>query len=247
MRASLWSLLGVLAVANHAIAQTVKLPTEVKALSGRMAAVKIEYDGDDVKWFVSPELDVFREYSADPKDVRLRVLGYTRGQFQVIAIAAKAGKLSDFAVCTVTIGEPLPPVPPPAPPGPPVPPPPVPPIPPPPPADPVAGRLLAAIGRDPEDAPTKGRATVTLGAFYQAMAGHVKDPKVATVGDLLADYRAAIPTILGNGVVANLRKQIAVEVSGVVGDDPARAIDPALRDALVKLFELIALILSNLK
>jgi hypothetical protein len=67
------------------------------------------------------------------------------------------------------------------------------------------------------------------------------------VGDLLADYRAAIPTILGNGVVANLRKQIAVEVSGVVGDDPARAIDPALRDALVKLFELIALILSNLK
>lgn len=234
----------MLVVANYAAAQTVKMPTEVKALSGRMAAVKIEYDGDDVKWFVSPELDVFREYSADPKDVRLRVLGYTRGQFQVIAIAAKAGKLSDFAVCTVTIGEPLPPVPPPTPPGPPVPPTPVPPAPP---ADPVSDRLRAALGRDPDDGATKAKATVTLGAFYSAMAGHVKDPKVVTVGDLLADYRAAIPSILGPSVVANLRKQIAVEVSGVVGDDPARAIDPALRDALVKVFELIALILSNLK
>lgn len=245
MRASVLALLGVVAVANYASAQSVKLPTEVKAQVGRMAAVRIEYDGDDVRWFVSPELDVFREYSADPKDVRLRVLGYTRGQFQVIAISAKGGKLSDFAVCAVTIGDPLPPVPPPAPPGPPVPP--NPPTPPPAPVDPVADRLRGALGRDPEDAAAKAKAAQTLGAFYSAMSGHVKDPKVGTVGDLLADYRAAIPSILGPGVVANLRKQIAVEISGVVGDDPTRAIDPALRDALVKLFELIALILSNIK
>lgn len=224
-----------------AFAQSVKLPAEVRVQPGRLAPVRIEFDGDDVRWDTPPELDVFREYSPDPKDVRLRVQGWTKGAYRVVAVSCKGGKLSEFAACVVIVGDGVPPVPP----GPN--PPPTPPTPTPvPPDDPAAQRLKEAFRKDVDAVADKLANCATLSAFFVAMSAHVKDPSVKTVGDLLADYRAAIPSVLKPTAIPAIRKQIGAEVAAVIGDDPEREISPDLRDKLVKLFELLALILKLL-
>lgn len=255
----------VLLLSPPAFAQTVKLPESVKVEPGRLGAIRIEYDGDDLKWFVAPELDVFREFSVDPKDVRLRVQGFKPGRFQVLAVTCKAGKLSDLFVCWVFVGDPTPvPTPPdpkpPAPPTPPVPPTPEPPKPPPLPADPVAGRLADAFKADASPQADKVRGCQTLSAFFTAMAAHVrqsdmkKDDKgnsvvvfsVNSVGDLLSDYVEAGKALLKPDEIKGIRRQIATEVSGVVGTDATKQISPDFRETLAKFFELLAAILKLL-
>jgi hypothetical protein len=104
-----------LLLAASAAAQSVKLPDAVTVAPGRLAAVAVEYDGDDVRWRVSSDLDVFREYDPDPRKIRLRVIGYAPGRYELSAVACKGGKLSDFAACVITVGSPAPPPPPPPP------------------------------------------------------------------------------------------------------------------------------------
>jgi hypothetical protein len=239
------SAIAVLFSCSAGFSQTVKLPETVKVLPGRLASVKIEYDGDDVKWVVDKQLDIFREFTTDPKQILLRLQGFERGTYQVIAVACKAGKLSDFAVCLVTVGEPTPPVPP-TPPTPPGPTPPVPPTPTPFPNDPVAIRIQTAFKADPDPVEGKIKSSLTLSAFFSAMSAHVKDPSVKTVGDLLSDYKAAVPAVLKPTDITGVRKQISLEVIGVAGDDAEKVIDPTLREALIKLFEFLAAVLKLL-
>jgi hypothetical protein len=122
------SLLVLPLLVSNLYAQSVKLPDTVRVAPGRLAQVTIEWDGDDIKWDVPKELDAFREYDPDPKKVRLRVVGYTKGKFRLLAVVAKDKKLSDVGVCLVdtTEGEPIPPDPGPNPPTPPTPVPPAP-------------------------------------------------------------------------------------------------------------------------
>jgi hypothetical protein len=101
-----WALGVLVFFAGPLWAQSVTLPASVTVPPGRMATVQMAYEGDDFRYQVSPNLDSFREYDPDPKKVRLRVIGYPAAdgqsyQGQVIAVAAKAGKLSDLGVCTV--------------------------------------------------------------------------------------------------------------------------------------------------
>lgn len=233
--------------------QTVKLPDTVKVQPGRLASVKIDYDGDDVKWYVDPKLDVFREYTPDPKQVILRLQGFEKGVYPVVAVSCKLGKLSDFSTCMVTVGDPAPVPPNPVPPGPtppnPNPPGPTPPNPTPPspfPNDPVALRIQAAFKADADPIESKAKATQALSAFFTAMSAHVKDPSVKTVGDLLSDYKAAVPSVLKPTDITGTRKQISLEVIGVVGDDAEKVIDTNLRDALAKLFDFLANVLKLL-
>jgi len=102
-------------LATTASAQSVKLPDAVAVAPGRLAAVTVEYDGDDLRWRVSSDLDVFREFDPDPRKIRLRLIGYAPGRYELTAVACKGGKLSDFAVCVITVGVPAPPPPPPPP------------------------------------------------------------------------------------------------------------------------------------
>lgn len=114
-------------------AQTVTMPQSVLAKRGRSVQVEIVYDGDDLKWTTPPELDVFREWSDDAKNVSLRVLVPPEtpdGSYQISAVTAKLvgdkAKLSKFGSCLIVVGgtPPVPPGPPepPKPPGPPAPP-----------------------------------------------------------------------------------------------------------------------------
>lgn len=110
----------ILFLAATAQGQTVTLPKEVSIPTGRLGSVSITWDGTDCKWNVPPELDAFREYEPDAKVIRLRLMGNVPGRYRLFAVAAKDGKLSDFATCTIIIGEapPVPPGPEPKPPGP---------------------------------------------------------------------------------------------------------------------------------
>lgn len=253
-------LVGLLSLlAGQSFAQTVSMPESIKVEKGRLGSVRIQYDGEDVRWFVSPELDVFREYSVDPKDVRLRVQGFKDGKFQVMAVTCKAGKLSDLYVCWILLGDQAPPPGPPAPtppdPKPPDPKPPAPPAPTPLPADPVAGRLADAFKLDPAPVADKVKSCQGLSAFYLAMASHIRANEISpagvkysvnTVGELLGDYADAGRGLFKPDEVKGVRKQLSVEVSGAVGTDSTRAIDPNLRETLAKLFELLALVLKLL-
>lgn len=249
-------------LAGQSVAQTVSMPESIKVEKGRLGSVRIQYDGEDVRWFVSPELDVFREYSVDARDVRLRVQGFKDGKYQVMAVTCKAGKLSDLYVCWVLLGDQAPPTPTPGPPDPkpPTPPDPKPPDPKPPapnplPADPVAGRLADAFKLDPAPVADKVKSCQGLSAFYLAMATHVRANEISptgvkysvnTVGELLGDYAEAGRGLFKPDEVKGVRKQLSVEVSGAVGTDSTRAIDPNLRETLAKLFELLALVLKLL-
>lgn len=88
-----------------ASAQTVTMPQSVPVSVGRLAAVEMTYDGTDFKYIVPPELDAFREFTNDPKVVRLRVIAYQQGMFRIVAVACKGEKLSDFGSTLVIVGQ----------------------------------------------------------------------------------------------------------------------------------------------
>ncbi|WP_020472770.1 hypothetical protein [Zavarzinella formosa] len=79
-------LLAALLFASPIFAQSVTMPAVVNVQPGRLAAVRIVLDGDDLKRDVPAELDCFREYSPDPKDVWLRAQGRTKGTYRLAAV-----------------------------------------------------------------------------------------------------------------------------------------------------------------
>ena len=145
--------------------QEVHIPQSVVVPVGRLAAVEMTYVGDDFTYVVPPELDAFREYTTDPKVVKLRVMGFSPGTYSITAVAAKAvdgkGKLSPFVTCLVVVGSgPVPPTPIPIPPGPPIPPDPTPvPVP-----IPSGPRTVLIVRESSDDTPSMSRLLVSLSA-----------------------------------------------------------------------------------
>lgn len=128
------TMLLILAHALAASGQSVALPPEIKAKSGRPIFVSPIVDGDDLKWEIDPGLDdwiallppeVAKNFGAS------KIFYAEPGSYVVRAWTAKAidgkAKLSDIAVLKIIVdgGKPIPPVPPtpPTPPKPPEPPP----------------------------------------------------------------------------------------------------------------------------
>lgn len=81
------------------------------------------------------------------------------------------------------------------------------------------------------------------------MADHASKPDVKTLGDLLADYRAAIPAVLPDGAVIELRKVCGAEVAAIVGEDsrPERELTAVFRQQLSNGFKRIAKALEGVK
>lgn len=220
-----------LALPARAAPPDLKIPAELVPVDGYAVYVPT----DDVKGITYIGRDGAQPFPAfllaDKRTFVLPVQGLAAGRYKFTAVASRNDEhtKADF---TVVVGNP--PAPPPIPPSPPNPGPPNPP--PPDPVDPLSQRVHAALVADPGSVADKKGWATALAGFYAAMAAHVRDGNVNTVGDLLSDYRAAIPTVLPDTAIQGTRKACGQEVSNVAGDDSERQIDADLKAKLVDLF-----------
>ncbi len=214
----------------------VDLPKEVKAKSGRMIRLVVKTNGKVVKW-ANPSDDCDLIEFPDGKTAIFSAA--IPGRYRVIAYTALGDIPSEPAVCTIIVGEvPTPPVPPG--PNPPTPPGPV---------DPLTAKLQKAFDADASELAKKHEWRKSLVGFFAAMADHAAKPDVKTLGDLLADYRAAIPTVLPDGAVTELRKVCGLEVAAIIGEDssPDRELVAVFRQQLSDGFKRISKALEGVK
>lgn len=199
---------------------------DVRAAVGDWIVLRADTEGRIVRWkaidrglrLAPPELAL-----RDPK-VTLATASRP-GKFRVVCVTAKGDVPSGVVEFVVTV-EPDGPDPP-APPTPP---------PEPEPVDPLQRTIREALTSDPGDPAKKREYAAALAGFYAAMAKHVAADQVATVGDLLSDYRSAIPAVLPEGAIPGTREACGKAVAAVAGDDAERAIDAGLKSKLTDLF-----------
>lgn len=215
-------------------AQSVKLPAEVKIAPGRLAAVKVEWDGDDVRWDVPEGLDCFREYDPDPRVVRLRMIGYTPGRYRLLAVAGKGGKLSEFGACVVVVGDAPPPGPGPLPPGPG-----------PTPDDPLYGKLQAAYAADASA--TKADDARKLAALYRQGAEIAGRADVTTWGHLFTVMADAARTLGVSDKLGAVQSALAAELSAKLPTERAKALDAPGRELAAVQFRRVATLLDALR
>jgi hypothetical protein len=100
-------------------AQTISAPAKVTADPGEVAAVRVTWEGSEVRYSASPGLNTIREYDPDAKVLALRVWAKEPGNYTVTLIASSAtGKLTDFHTVQIVVGNKAPQPPPVVPPGP---------------------------------------------------------------------------------------------------------------------------------
>jgi hypothetical protein len=203
---------------------------DVKAAVGDWILLRAETDGKVVRWkaidrglrIAPPELAL-----RDPRTT-LATAGKP-GKYRVVCVTAKGDVPSEIIefVVTVEADGPDPPMPPE-------------------PADQLSKSLREAFNADPGEAAEKREHVIALAGFYAAMAKHVATDQVSTVGDLLSDYRAAIPALLPEAALPAVRQACGKEVATLAGEDPDRKIDPTLKSKLVDLFTRLSAALAAL-
>lgn len=229
---SLRAAIAALVLFSHATAQdappAIKV-NDVRAVVGDWIVLRAETDGRIVRWksldrgirIAPPELAL-----RDPKATLATAL--RPGKYRVVCVTAKGDVPSEIVEFIVTVEADEPP------------PEPKPPTP----VDPLARKLREALQADPGE--KKREYVQALAGFYAAMAKHVEKDQAATIGDLLSDYRNAIPSVLPESAIPAVRKVCGEEVAEVAGSDPDRKIDAALKSKLVDLFTRLASALGAL-
>jgi hypothetical protein len=207
--------------------------SDVRAVVGDWIILRAETEGRIVRW---KSLD--RGLRIAPPELALRdpkatlATAARPGKYRVICVTAKGDVPSEIVEFVVTVEPDSPDPPEPKPPEP---------------VDPLTRKLREAFQADSGDAAKKREYVATLAGFYSAMAKHVSTNQVATVGDLLSDYRNAIPVVLPEGAISAVRKVCGEEVAALAGDDPDRKIDSTLKSKLVDLFTRLASALDAIK
>ena len=231
------ALVSIVMVTQTAVADETPPPikvADVHAVVGDWIVLRADTEGKVVRWkavtpgikIAPPELGL-----RDPK-VALATC-CKPGVYRVHAVTAKGDVPSEIVEFKVTVeGDGPTPVPP-------VPPGPIPPVPPDP-TDPLTRKIRDALAADPGTPAQKREWAGALGGFYAAMAKHVEGYKDATVGELLSDYRVAIPSVLPADAIKGTRAVAGQEVAAVAGDDAERKIDAATKAKLVDLFTRLA-------
>lgn len=206
---------------------------DVRAVVGDWIILRAETDGRIVRW---KSLD--RGLRIAPPEFALRdpkatlATAARPGKYRVICVTAKGDIPSEIVEFVVTVEPDGPDPPEPKPPEP---------------TDPLTRKLREAFQTDPGEPAKKREHAAILAGFYSAMAKHVSTNQVANVGDLLSDYRNAIPVVLPEGVIPAVRKVCGEEVAALAGDDPERKIDSTLKSKLVDLFTRLASALDAIK
>lgn len=81
--------------------QSVKMPEKLEAKPGRMTSLEITYEGADPQFLVlGCDVDYFREVSAKPDTIALRLVSYGEQTFTVVAWCVKGDKSSPPATRT---------------------------------------------------------------------------------------------------------------------------------------------------
>lgn len=208
--------------------------TDVRAIVGDWIVLRAETEGRGVRW---KSLD--RGLRIAPPELALRdpkatlATASRPGKYRVVCVTAKGDVPSEIVEFHVTVEAD----------GPEPPPDPKPPEP----SDALSRKLREALQTDPGELAKKREYIAILAGFYSAMSKHVSTDQVATVGDLLSDYRNAIPAVLPEGAIPGIRKICGEEVAAIAGDEPERKIDSTLKSKLVDLFTRLASALDALK
>lgn len=229
-------ILVALLLGGRAAGQEVKMPAQIQVAVGRLGTIPVTSTGKVTRYLsCSPDLEFFREYTDDPKQIQLRVIGYKAGSYKIIAYTALQDMPSMPAVCTVLVGEPPPdPNPPPGPNPPPTPPP----------DDPLFATLKLAYDREINAAKKKDLASL----YRQAAVVTVPDPTFTTVGGLYGVVHNAAEAAVGPAasVLPLTRRAIADELNAKLPRAPATALTPALRQQIIEQFNRIAGLLEKL-
>lgn len=225
----------------------IKLPERISGEVGKPIAITADANGPYVRWLCQDDPKALR--AAGDKGV---IATFSKpGNYRVWGWTALENRPSSAAFTYVVVrpADPSPePTPPPDPgPGPgPSPPEPIPPAPPDI-VDPWAAELKKAFDGDLGSPADKAKWVGALGGFYAAMAEHVRKPAVKTVGDLLADYRAAQPSLLPDGSLMNVRRACGAKVAEVGATDPEATLSDDLRSKFANVFTRLALSLEVVK
>lgn len=222
-------------------APNVDIPAAINTSPGRLIRIEAKTEGKIIRWFTSSE-----EADLIPfPDGRVAIFSsLQQGKHRVFAYTASGDIPSFPAVCVITVQGAGP-----TPPNPPVPPdPPKPPVPPPP-TDELVQKLQAAFDRDAATPSDKAAWIKTLKSFYEVMAEYANKKELKTLGELLADYRKAIPQLLPDTAILDVRRLCGVEVGAVVGQDssPDRELTAVFRAQLSDGFTRISKALDKVK
>lgn len=217
--------------ASLSLGQTVTLPAKVEVEPGRLASVVIDWDGDDISWIASPELDVFREYDANPKVIRLRVLPAQVGSFKIIAVTCKDKKLSPWSTCEVIVGKPGP-APGPGPgPGP---------------DDALSKVLQSAFTSDKGDVDSKVKYKAALVGVYKA-ASKLDLSKVSTSGQLFTVLSSSSKSVLSDENLFTTRTAITPYLKEILPTAPNAELTDDHRSKAKALFERLVIALEKVK
>jgi hypothetical protein len=197
----------------------------------------VVWSGEDCAWTASPELDVFREYTSDPKVVRLRVIGYKAGLYRLEAIACLGGKLSPFSTCTVVVGD----VPAPGP----RPPEPTPPQPQP--ADPILADYQAAYAKEPNAAGERAVFRTGLEATYRFGTTAAHDAGLGDWGALFAAVQAEAKRQGSSGELLHVQAVSKKHFLYQLPTEPTTKLDSAGRALAADLFGKCAGYIAKLK
>lgn len=230
MPQTLSPIFGLLMVAQAASAvdpPKIDIPAEVRPVDG-YAIVEPQTNAKTITYLGLSGVYPFpSKLLADKRTFVLPTQGIIAGRYKFVAV----GSLNDehtVVQFSVVIDGPTPP--------PPVPPGPTPPEP----TDPLVRKIREALAKDPGTAAQKKEWSGALAGFYTAMAKHVGTLNDSTVGDLLSDYRNAIPAVLPADAIPGTRRVAGQEVAAIAGDDAERKIDAAMKAKLIELFTRLA-------
>lgn len=201
-------------------APSVKLPSEVKGLPGRIVRLTAETSEKIVRWhLVSDDADL-----VPFPDGKVALFTAPKpGRYQVLAWTAAGDVPSEAAKCVVVVGDPPGPAP----------------------VEPFARELRKLFA---DDATTdKSRHVAQLAALYREAIAYAEKAEVATAGDLAARIRAASATLVPAEALVGIRKRVAEEIAKELPLDGEKPLDAATRTKAAKLFERIATHLEDLK
>lgn len=199
---------------------TVKLPSEIKGLPGRIVRLTAETSEKNVRWYlVSEDADLV----PFPDGKVALFTAPKAGRYAVLAWTAAGDVPSDAAKCVVVVGDPPGPVP----------------------VEPFARDLRKLFADD--STADKSKHVAQLAALYREAIAYAERAEVATAGDLAARIRAAASTLIPGEALVGIRKRIAEEIAKELPIEGDKPLDAATRAKAAKLFERLATHLEDLK